>query len=289
MQGGAAAQDEDEANELLESMAPTQPWATPPPNAPVAPDADPIAAGEDSTESSAEAQRIQTVRPYPPLHKQLMEHELSQDPFLPFHAEQEPPLDYTLAVIMLHTPKELADQAAAQQQQQQQQQQHLHQQPPPGHFQQPQGMPTYATALQPPGMLQQPGVGLQPPAQPLRTPGGLGPRPPLQHAVSPQHMHGQAGGPGPGVPAFRPPPGGGPPPSAPHPHQPPNVMRPMQVCLALSQHMDITQIRTMHSASVSKSALVLLPVVIKACVGNIWHHHGAVYFFKSSWEASVWL
>ena len=113
-QDSSTGQDEDEVNELLDNMSPTQPWAEPPLNPPLAPDADPIAAGEDSTARHEEAQRVQSVEAYPPLHL-APPHQMPQDPLEPAFLEPEPAADYAVAVVQLLTPQEITDLQAAQQ------------------------------------------------------------------------------------------------------------------------------------------------------------------------------
>lgn len=238
-QDGSVGQDEDERNELLEGMASTQPWASPPPNPPLAPDADPCAAGEESTERAAEAHRIQMVEPFPPLHSHLALHQMPQDPFDLAYPEPDQPLDHALALIILLTPKEIADQQAVQQQHQQ------HMGHPPGFHSDPnahpvphqlphgqmlqQGLAGYAGApLQPAGaMQQQPGGPSQyPPPQQPRPLAALGPFSPLHQGSLPPHM-GHVGDP-----PFR---GlSGPPQAPPGPpqQQGPPIMRPLQVLLA---------------------------------------------------------
>ena len=110
----SAGQDEDELSELLDNMSPTQPWAEPPLNPPLAPDGDPIAAGEDSTARHEEAQRVQSVEAYPPLHM-VAPHQMPQDPLEPAFLEPEPAADYAVAVVQLLTPQEITDLQAAQQ------------------------------------------------------------------------------------------------------------------------------------------------------------------------------
>ena len=243
-QDGSVGQDEDERNELLESMASTQPWASPPPNPPLAPDADPCAAGEESTERAAEAHRIQMVEPFPPLHAHLAPHQMPQDPFELAYPEPDQPLDHALALVILHTPKEIADQQAAQQQQQQQQQQHLG--PPLGFHSDPnahpmpnqlphgqmlqQGLAGYAGGpLQPAGAMQQQqpgGPNQYPPPQQPRLLAALGPFPPLHHGSLPPNM-GHVGDP-----PFRGLSGVPPGPPGPPQQQGPPIMRPLQVLLA---------------------------------------------------------
>ncbi|DBA65773.1 TPA: hypothetical protein ACH3X2_002813 [Trebouxia sp. C0005] len=241
MQDGSAGQDElDERNELLDSMAPTQPWANPPPNPPLPADADPYAAGEESTERDAEAHRIQLVEPFPPLHMHLAPHQMPQDPFEPAYPEPDQPLDHALAVVVLLTPKEIADQQAAQQQQH-------HMGPPPGFHPDPGANPmphqlppgqlpqqglqgSAAPFLQPPGpMQQQPGIlGQYAPPQAPRPPGAPGPYPPLHQGGPPQHLPGSVNvGQGSGLP-FRGPPGITQPLAGPLQHPGPPTMRPLQ-------------------------------------------------------------
>ena len=113
LQDITAGQDDDEVSELLDNMSPAQPWAEPPPNPPLAPDADPIAAGEDSQARHDEAQRVQTSAAYPSDHP-------PQDPLEPAFLEPEPAAGYVISAIQLLTPQEIIDQQAAQQQLQQQ-------------------------------------------------------------------------------------------------------------------------------------------------------------------------
>ncbi|KAL0032403.1 hypothetical protein WJX79_009715 [Trebouxia sp. C0005] len=69
MQDGSAGQDElDERNELLDSMAPTQPWANPPPNPPLPADADPYAAGPLQHPGPPTMRPLQTPAGGPPQH-----------------------------------------------------------------------------------------------------------------------------------------------------------------------------------------------------------------------------
>ena len=197
-----AGQDDEEISELLDNMSPTQPWAEPPPNPPLAPDADPIAAGEESVARHEEAQRIQTVSAYPT-------DQLPQDPLEPAFLEPEPAADYVIAVVQLLTPREITDQAAQQQQSGQlpgfqpnldatsvsaqglggQVQQGMpvphHQAAPP---QQPQVTGQYPPVLQqgltaPYPSLQPSGFGVRPPGgpPPFRPPHGLLPAGPPQH------------------------------------------------------------------------------------------------------------
>ena len=114
VQDVSAGQDEEELSELLDNMSPTQPWAEPPLNLPLGPDADPIAAGEESTARHKEAQRVQSVEAYPPLHM-APPHEMPQDPLEPAFLEPEPAADYAVAVVQLLTPQEISDLQAAQQ------------------------------------------------------------------------------------------------------------------------------------------------------------------------------
>ena len=101
-------------SELLDNMSPTQPWAEPPLNPPLGPEADPIAAGEESTARHEEAQRVQSVEAYPPLHM-APPHQMPQDPLEPAFLEPEPAADYAVAVVQLLTPQEITDLQAAQQ------------------------------------------------------------------------------------------------------------------------------------------------------------------------------
>ncbi|KAL0034147.1 hypothetical protein WJX77_000222 [Trebouxia sp. C0004] len=241
MQDGSVGQDElDERNELLDSMAPTQPWAAPGPNPPLPLDADPCAAGEESIERDAEAHRIQMVEPFPPLHMQLAPYQMPQDPFEPAYPEPDQPLDHALAVVILLTPKEIADQQAAQQQQH-----HIgprlgfHPDPganpmpcqlPPGQMPQQGLQGVAATFLQAPGhMQQQPGgSGQYAPPQVPRPPGAPGPYPPLHQGGPPQHLHGSVSiGLGGGLP-FRGHPGKTQPPAGPLQHPGPPSMHPLQ-------------------------------------------------------------
>ena len=96
-------------------MSPTQPWAEPPLNPPLAADGDPIAAGEDSTARHEEAQRVQSVEAYPPLHMAPPQ-QMPQEPLEPAFLEPEPAADYAVAVVQLLTPQEITDLQAAQQQ-----------------------------------------------------------------------------------------------------------------------------------------------------------------------------
>ena len=95
-------------------MSPTQPWAEPPLNPPFGPEADPIAAGEESTARHEEAQRVQSVEAYPPLHM-APPHQMPQDPLEPAFLEAEPAADYAVAVMQILTPQEITDLQAAQQ------------------------------------------------------------------------------------------------------------------------------------------------------------------------------
>ena len=221
-------------------MAPTQPWATPPPNPPLPPDADPCAAGEESTERDAEAHRIQMVEPFPPLHMQLAPHQMPQDPFEPAYPEPEQPLDHALAVVILLTPKEIADQQAAQQQHHMGPPLGFHPDPganpmphqlPPGQMPQQGLQGAAAPFLQAPGHMQQQPGGLGPYATPQapRPPGAPGPYPLLHQGGPPQHLPGSVNvGQGSGLP-FRGPSGIPQPPTGPLQHPGPPSMRPLQV------------------------------------------------------------
>ncbi len=221
-------------------MAPTQPWATPPPNPPLPADTDPCAAGEESTERDAEAHRIQMVEPFPPLHMQLAPHQMPQDPFELAYPEPDQPPDHALAVVVLLTPKEIADQQAAQQQHHMAPPLGFHPDPganpmphqlPPGQMPQQGLQGSGAPFLQAPGhMQQQPGgLGQYAPPQAPRPPGAPGPYPPLHQGGPPQHLPGSVNaGQGNGLP-FRGPPGISQPPAGPLQHPGPPTMRPLQV------------------------------------------------------------
>lgn len=183
-------------SELLDNMSPTQPWAEPPLNPPLAPDADPIAAGEDSTARHEEAERVQSVEPYPPLHM-LPPHQIPQDPLEPAFLEPEPAADYAVAVVQLLTPQEITDLSLVGQMQHE-----AMQQPAPAPFQ--------AAPPQQGGL-----IGQYPPAQQ--------PGPPV--AYPQQQAPGFVGRPSSGPSLFRPP-------SRPQPGltpQGPAIMRPLQV------------------------------------------------------------
>ena len=222
---------------MLDTMSPTQPWAPPPPNPALPPDADPCAAGEESTERAVEAHRIQMIEPFPPLHMQLAPHQMPQNPFEPAHHEPDHPPDYALQAMVLFTPKEIQDQQAAQQHHRMAAPLGFH--PNPGANPMPHQLPHvhmshgFAAPLhQPPGpMQQQPaGVGQYPPAQQPEPPrGGPAPYQPLQQQgggaqQGPGHLHGAHGV---GT-AFRGPPPLRNPPAHPQ-QQGPSIMRPLQV------------------------------------------------------------
>lgn len=239
VQDNSAGQDEDEVSELLDNMSPTQPWAEPPLNPSLPPDADPIATGEDSTARHEEAQRVQSVEAYPPLHM-APPHQMPQDPLEPAFLEPEPAADYAVAVVQLLTPQEITDLQAAQQ---------LLQNPPASSSQlgqalgfQP-GLGSNAAAKQ--GVVgQMPHEGLQQmapaPFQPGPVqPGGLmGQYPPVQQQSGPpaaypqQQAPGFVGRPSGGQPLLRLPPplrpAGG-------PQQPP-IMRHLQVSSRPASH-----------------------------------------------------
>ena len=216
MQDITAGQDDEEISELLDNMFPMQPWAEPPPNPPLPPDADPIAAGEESLARHEEAQRIQTVSPYTP-------DQLPQDPLEPAFLEPEPAAGYVIAVVQLLTPREISDQAA--------QQQHSGQL---AGFQ-PKLDASSVSAQALGGQVQQgmpgssvPHLQAAPPQQPQVT----GQYPPVVQQgfpapYPPQQPSGYRARPSGGLPSFRPPPG--PMPAGPSQHQTPASMHPLQV------------------------------------------------------------
>ncbi|KAL3156798.1 hypothetical protein ABBQ38_001069 [Trebouxia sp. C0009 RCD-2024] len=215
MQDTTAGQDEDELSELLDNMVPTQPWAEPPLNPPLPSDVDPIAAGEDSVARHEEAQRVQSVEAYPPLHL-APPHQMPQDPLEPAFLEPEPAADYAVAVVQLLTPQEITDLQASQQQQLQQLAQPVGLQPAPD------AQASRDHNLMGPGQLQHEGMPPAPfQAGPPQQPGVMGQYPPVQQQGPPaSYLQQQAPGfisrPSGGLPAFRPPPQG------------PAVMRPVQ-------------------------------------------------------------
>lgn len=239
-QDGSDGQDEDEKNELLESMSPTQHWVPPPLNPPLPPEADPCAAGEESTERDAQSQREQMFAAFPPVQLPMEPHQMPQDPFDLAYPEPDQPLDYAVSVMILLTPKEIQDQQAAQQQQQMG--------PPPGFHPDPnanlmqhqlpyelppqQGLPGFAAPpFQGTGPMQQPGgLGQYLAPQQPRPPGGPAPYPLVQQKGPSQQAPGQINE----GPPFRGPPGAPQPPSAPPQHQGPPVMRPLQVLILIS-------------------------------------------------------
>lgn len=212
-----AGQDDDEISELLDNMSPTQPWAEPPLNPPFAPDADPIAAGEESVARLDEAQRVSNVAAFPPLHLPAPD-QMPDNPLEPAFLEPEPAADYALAVVQLLTSKEIEAQ----------------QQPA-----QPVGLrPNAAVNLQPSqagqrqhqSMLGSSVAPLQ--AGPPQQPGVMGQYPPVQQpgpsaAYPPQQAPGFGVRPAGGLPPFRPPPR--PLPTGPPQHQGSAIMRPFKV------------------------------------------------------------
>lgn len=215
VQDVTAGQDEDELSELLDNMVRTQPWAEPPLNPPLPSDVDPIAAGEDSVARHEEAQRVQSVEAYPPLHL-APPHQMPQNPLEPAFLEAEPAADYAVTVVQLLTPQEITDMQAAQQQ--------LPQLAQPAGLQPPHdAQPSLDRNLMGPGQLQHEGMPPAPfQAGPPQQPGVMGQYPLVQQQGPPasylqQQAPGFVGRPSGGLPAFRPPPPG------------PAVMRPVQV------------------------------------------------------------